>query len=57
MTEVGEETPPIRPPSLADALIPLVALPLRIAAPLALFGFTGCKIVHTEPARNPGGAP
>ena len=26
MAEVGEETPPIRPPSLADALIPLVAL-------------------------------
>ena len=57
MTEVGEETPPIRPPSLADALIPLVVLAFLIAASLALFGFTGFRIVHTGSARNPGGAP
>ena len=37
MTE-SQETEEVRSPSLADALIPLVALALLIASSLALFG-------------------
>jgi hypothetical protein len=38
MTELQDSPPPVRAPSLLDALIPLVALAVLIAGSLALFG-------------------
>jgi hypothetical protein len=57
MTELGQKAPRIRHPFLADALDPLAALALPIAASPALYGFTDSGIVHAEPALDRGGAP